>query len=185
MRIQKKNPKALHTAIDLLKENKVIIAPCDTIYGFLGIYPGTEEKIRNIKGREEKKPFLILASSVEEANKLCGYTIDEKLSRHWPGPVSLILPLPSGNTIGIRVPDGPFLQNILTGVGKPLFSTSVNRSGQAPLNDTEKIAAEFSRDVALIIDAGDILKGEASTIVDATGKPYKIIRRGKLKITLN
>jgi len=64
----------------------------------------------------------------------------------------------------------------------PIVSTSVNRSGGAPLWQIEKIIKEFEKDVDLIADTGDLPGRKPSPILDVTSKPYKILRQGACNI---
>lgn len=180
--IKKNDPDAIEQAVQLLSQNKVIIAPGDTIYGILGAVPGTKNRIREIKGREETKPFLILSATVEDAERFCGIPIDIDLIRYWPGPLTLILNSKSGESIGIRVPNDPFLHRVLGDLGRPVYSTSVNRAGDPPMNTIDEIISQFKDETDLIIDAGDMPKRHPSTIVDTTQIPFRVIRRGGLHI---
>jgi L-threonylcarbamoyladenylate synthase len=71
---------------------------------------------------------------------------------------------------------------MLQAVGKPLFSTSVNRAGEPPLRTVEAMRAELENDVDLIFDAGDMLPGAPSTLLDITVRPFKILRQGALRL---
>ncbi len=184
MVLHKENTAAKEKILNLLKAKKCVILPCDTIYGIIGVYPNTEEQIRAIKGRQRNKPFIVLVSSADEASALCGYQIDPVLTRYWPGPLTLILRVHGDGTLGLRVPMDPFLLDLLKTLREPVFSTSVNRSGDKPLNTVSTIVKEFADDVSLIVDGGDLHEAQPSTIVDATKKPYSIVRQGNLKVNL-
>ena len=184
MVINKASQNSLKKAVKLLQDKNIIIAPGDTIYGILGAFPYTEASIRTLKGRDEQKPFIVLAQSAAAAADICGGRIDTELAGYWPAPLTLILPMSSGGSIGIRVPNDPFLLNLLQETGLPLYSTSVNRSGKQPMSHIDRIIREFEGDVALIIDGGDMPRREASTIIDARKKPYTILRQGSLRVPL-
>ena len=146
------------SAAELFLSGKIFIYPTDTIYGF-GANPFNEnavESLIRIKGRDEAKQFIWLISDVE--NLLNYVTIDfelhlEFLKKIWPGPVSVILRLNSRveellgyKTVAFRVPDNAFCSKLLNEVSLPIISTSVNRSGQAAINDYNEIIEEFSQD---------------------------------------
>lgn len=158
------------------------IAPCDTIYGIIGKYPETESKIRALKGREENKPFIVLIKESKDISIFSDTVIPESLAALWPGPLTLIVCTKEGKTLALRVPADPFIQELLVSGGAPLFSTSVNRSGQAPLNKIREIIAEFEKEADFIVDGGDLLTGVPSTILDISVKPYKILRQGACNI---
>lgn len=183
MTVLKKNQKSLGKAAEILSGGGVAVLPCDTIYGFSGTAPDTEEKIRRIKGRDETKPFLILLRDNTWLSGITDSSVPEALTRYWPGPLTVILRNKRGGTTGVRIPDDPYVRELLGIIGKPLFSTSVNRSGTAPLWKIDNIIEEFKNDVDLIVDDGDKPDAVPSTIVDASGETPKLIRPGAVDIS--
>jgi L-threonylcarbamoyladenylate synthase len=171
-------------AVKVLEKGGVLIMPCDTIYGFVGKYPDSDGTIREIKGRGETKPFLVL-STESMIDRLSDQEIPEYLKKYWPGPLTLIIKGKSpGTSIAVRVPDDPVLLHLMESIDAPVFSTSVNRSGRPPLNKIEEIAGEFEFSVDMLVDGGDIEGGRPSTIVDVTSRPFKVLRQGSLLLDL-
>jgi len=163
--------------IKTLKENGIVIMLCDTVYGFVGAVPDTGKRIASIKGREEEKKFLQLILP----SWLCRFTdtkIEEELLDISPGCVTFIVKNRHGDTTAVRFPKDPFLADIIAGVGKPLYSTSVNRSGKDILSRPVEMIKEFGNEIDLLLDAGEITGKKPSTILDVTTKPYRIIRPG-------
>ncbi|OHD26441.1 MAG: hypothetical protein A2086_02960 [Spirochaetes bacterium GWD1_27_9] len=166
---------------DYIKEDKIIIMPSDTIYGFL-CSQKNESILREIKMRDEK-PFLNLISKIDD---LAYFDIDTKdyidiLQKNWAGPVTFLLKNNNNKKIGVRLPDWDVLTKIIDKVGEPLISTSVNFSGMPPLNDINQIISDFKNKVSLIVCDFDFKASVASTIVDFDGKSYKIVREGTVK----
>ncbi len=85
--------------------------------------------------------------------------------------------LKNSDRIGIRIPGLPLLLKLISALGFPLVSTSVNLSGRPPLNDPQRIAREFPG-LDLLIDGGVLPPSLGSTLVDLTDTPPKILRRG-------
>ncbi len=79
--------------------------------------------------------------------------------------------------IGIRLPGLPVLLQLIDRLGMPLVSTSVNRSGQTPLNDPARIASAFP-EIDLLIDGGILPASAGSTLVDLTQSPPVVLRPG-------
>ena len=84
-----KNENSAHIAADFLKRGKICVLPTDTVYGFSGIAENslqskfdTDAKIRKIKGREEKKPFIQLVSSPDEISKYSDFKIPKPLRKN-------------------------------------------------------------------------------------------------------
>jgi len=177
MVIRKKDPLAVETSAGILREGGIVILPCDTIYGINGLFPETDSRIRSIKGRGETKPFLRLIR-LKDVPAVSSSPIPPELLGLWPGPLTLIVACEDGETAGIRVPRDPFIQEILEILGKPLISTSVNRSGSPAVEQIREIIDQFEDEVDLIVDDGDREGALPSTILDITGFPYRIIRAG-------
>lgn len=181
MVLARNDPNVRVRLLDTLEHDRVAIFPCDTIYGFVGRAPQTEAAIRHIKGRGETNPFLMLVGSIEQARSLSGRELDERVASLWPAPLTVVLKT-AGGTAAVRLPADPFLTGIISSLGSPIFSTSVNRSGSAPLWRISEIIQEFDRDVDLIVDAGDRPAGLPSTILDISGSPYRILRQGAFQV---
>jgi L-threonylcarbamoyladenylate synthase len=169
---------ALSVLARLLAAGGVAIIPCDTIYGIVGTDPAAEHRIRALKGRGEDRPFLRLIPDASWVRALTGADAPARLARHWPGPITLVLPLADGGTLALRVPAATWLRELVSGLGRPLLSTSVNRSGRPALWRVSDIEAEFGGDVDLVLDGGDLPEARPSTIVDATVRPCRILRQG-------
>ncbi len=150
------------------------------MYGLVGVAPHTGERIREIKGRGENKPFLRLLPDPSWVAKFSSLGVPERLRKYWPGPLTLVFPSRDGGTVALRVPDSRFLRELLDAVGCALYSTSVNRAGAAPLLTVKEMRQEFEGVVDLIYDSGDLPPGPPSTLVDVTSRPCKVLRPGAL-----
>ena len=176
-----------------MKSGGVIIGPSDTVYG---IYANAcdekaVKKIFEIKKRAPEKALPIFVKDVATARKLA-YIDDRKarfLEKVWPGSVTVVfhhkgkLPriLTGGlDTIGIRIPNHPFLLEFLRRIDLPLAQTSANISGRAPILSIEEIEGGELRKtklVDLIVDGGE-LPNRSSTVVDFTRGEPAILRVG-------
>ena len=93
------------------------------------------------------------------------------------GDDSGVLPDGEGGTIAVRVPDDGYLLSLLP-VSGPIFSTSVNLSGESSLLTYDEIIPVFGESVDFIVRDIEAGGSVASTLIDATVKPYKVIRQG-------
>lgn len=183
MKLIKKDEKAIDICAAMLREKKIIILPTDTVYGFSGIIGETERKIKNIKGRDEGKPFIVLIHQPDEIYTFTNVKIPSFLFNFWPGALTIIVPLKeTGSTLALRCPGDFWLRQIIKKCGNPIYSTSVNRSGQSIVSSIKEIIDEFKEDVSLIVDGGDCIQSSASTIVSCLDGSIKIIRQGSLII---
>ena len=196
MRILKVNQKNLkeviETALQLIKEGKVIICPTDTVYGL--ICDATNMKavrgLLKIKRRPKNKPIPIFVKNLKMAKKLA--KIDKKqekiLRAVWPGKVTTVLKRKNGlprvlfgkeKTIGLRIPDYRLINELFKNLNRPLVETSANISGRPTLTKIKEIIKQFKSQryqPDLIIDAGNLFKSRPSVVLDLTSWPPKILR---------
>lgn len=175
-------PGSFSALVDILASGGAVIAPGDTMYGLIGIAPESEVRIRRIKGRGEDKPFLQLIADSTWVGRVSDLPLPPRLARYWPGPLTIVFPGRSGGTVALRVPDHPFLLQLLRALDRPLYSTSVNRSGSRPLTTVEEMRRELEVDVDAIYDAGDQPSGAPSTLLDITRRPFAVLRQGAVRL---
>jgi L-threonylcarbamoyladenylate synthase len=166
----------LDAIAEVLKTGGVALLPTDTIYGLHAVATNKAAvaRIRSMKERGDDKPFVVIASSVQQLEAL-GATVPAALGNMWPAPLTAIVA--SGErTIAARVPDLAWLRSLLDRTG-PLVSTSANRSGEPPITTPEMLAGELLEGLDAVLDSGP-REGQPSTIVDFTGDEARIVREG-------
>lgn len=176
------DPRADELLIRTLASGGIAIMPCDTIYGIVGRAPESEARIRAAKGRGESAPFLLLIESTSALGRLSESALDPRVARLWPGPLTVVVPAREGGTIAVRVPADRRLRSLIARLGFPLYSTSVNTSGQPALGSVGEIVTQFEGEVDLIVEGGDLVGRLPSTLLDVTARPYRILRQGACRI---
>lgn len=179
----------------ILRDGKVALLPTDTIYGLHAVAtdPAAVERVVAIKGRQETKPFVVIAATIEQLGQL-GISADPELLQDlaaiWPAPLTAILPLrepiPASRgaaTLAVRIPALDWLRELAQRTG-PLVSTSANRSGDPPVDSPSAFARDLQDQVDAIIDAG-IRAGKPSAILDLTGPEPRLVREGEKSFTQN
>lgn len=175
--LYKQVPGTLEKTVRLLQEDKVMVLPCDTIYGLCAKVGPAEQALRSVKYRGETKPFLILAT-LEQAKSLC--IVPKDVEDAWPCALTAILKNLDGNgTTAIRVPADDFLQEVLTKLGKPIYSTSVNESGYLTITNITDIIFAFKKRVPAFVVGSEKQGTVPSTLIDCTTKPYTLVRCGQ------
>lgn len=175
--LYKQVPGTLEKTVRFLQEDKVIVLPCDTIYGLCAKVGPAEMALRSVKYRGETKPFLILAT-LEQAKGIC--IIPKDVEAAWPCALTAILNNSSGEgTTAVRVPADSFLQEVLTKLGKPIYSTSVNESGYHTITNITDIIFSFKDRVPAFIVGSEKQGTVPSTLIDCTTKPYTLVRCGQ------
>ena len=170
----------INKIIKRLNENKIVIMPCDTIYGICALAnEANKKKLENIKKRDQSKSFIILCTK-DTARELVADNCPETVYNFWPAPLTVIVNSAKKNErIAIRVPKNKKLEKILESVGA-IYSTSVNISGEKSINDVDEIISAFSQSVDVIAYDKTSKQTEESTILDVSCYPFKIIREGSI-----
>jgi L-threonylcarbamoyladenylate synthase len=164
-------------AVAALRVGKVALVPTETVVGLVAAESGLP-RIREIKDREANKPIALLCASVEEAFKLTANVppLAEHLAElYWPGPLTLVLDLPSGGTIGVRVPAGKAVRELLDAYGGPLYATSANLSGEPAKAAPDEVDLRVLEAVDVAV-RGEKGSGEASAVVDLSGGKVELLR---------
>lgn len=164
-------------AAKALNAGKVALVPTETVVGLVAAESGLA-RVREIKGRDADKPIALLCASAEEAFGLAENV--PRLARtlaglYWPGPLTLVLDLPNGKTIGVRVPDGRAVRELLAAFGGPLHATSANLSGQGDAGSVAAVDRRVLEAVDVVVE-GETGSGEASAVVDLSGGKVRLLR---------
>lgn len=171
-----------------LNKGNICVIPTDTIYGIVAIerFADSVEKIYEIKKRPAGKPFIRLIGSMENISLYTEQTLPEPLEKYWPGPLTVIFQSIHGEKVSIRYPDDPFLDGLFRMLGyKVLVAPSANISGEDNIYENEILIRTFRGKVSIIVCLeGGQNKKRASTIIDVSTSPWKLIREGDLKIDL-
>jgi len=179
---------------EVLKREGVIVYPTDTFYG-LGASCFSEKAIKKVyrlKRRSLSKPLSLLVSGMDMVQSIADDIPSlfwELAEKFWPGPLTIILKASSQlprsflgpkNSIGIRLPDILWLQELMNEAGFPITATSANISGEREIIRPEKVMAIFCGKVDLIADGGKAKGVLPSTVLDLTSSKPEIRREGAL-----
>ena len=177
-------------AAELLNQKgAVLIVPTETVYGLICDWNDEEarKKIYDLKHRSPAKLFAAFVPNVSEAEKLCGIPLPQAAKRlaekFMPGAITLIVPDKNGATFGFRIPDHPFILDLLKHYNKALASTSANLSGEPPALDLPTALRTIDGSPAGAVDGGKLPEDSVpSTIIQVTAdNQVKIIREGLVK----
>ena len=185
------DPAVLQTASRTLRQKGVLVFPTTGLYG-LGADALNGEAVRRvfaIKRRPAHKPVLVLLSTLGDMDGLVQNVPDDarKLLGLWPGGITLVFMagknVPTALTggtgkIGVRLPAHPVARALTETFGGPITGTSANRSGFPAAASPAELDPELCREVDLVLDAGPLVGGPGSTIVDLTVRPVAILRQG-------
>ncbi|MGD1053423.1 MAG: L-threonylcarbamoyladenylate synthase [Candidatus Dormibacteria bacterium] len=178
-------------AVAAIRAGRIVVIPTDTVYGLAGdpSNPEAVERIYAIKGRPPQLELNLLASDISQLDGLVEMdAVAQGLAgAFWPGPLSLVCPVGarhlaiprSGGTLMVRVPGHALLRHLLAETG-PVASTSANRHGMPPAATAGAAEADLAGDVAGALDGGPST-GMASTIIDLSSRPPRVLRQGPIE----
>jgi L-threonylcarbamoyladenylate synthase len=177
--IEPLTPEAVGEFERCIGRGGVAVFPADTVYG-LACNPGSPSSIGRMLGlkrREQGRPSAVMFFQLERlltALDWLGSETVHAVRRLLPGPLTLVVPNPSGryalaggSGLGIRVPrlEGPL--EPLAGARVAVLQTSANPSGGADARRVSDIVTEIVDGVDIVLDGGE-LSGIPSTVVDLT-----------------
>ena len=183
------SPQAIRQAILALRGGQVIAAPTETVYGLMALWQSdsARQEIYRLKHRPADKRLQMLAPDVETAIR-AGLKPNDMLQKiadaFWPGPLTVIVEANDGDTIGLRIPNHPFILKLLRELGEPLAATSANLSGTPAAVTLSDAVANLDGCPALLIDGGKVTVtgGASSTVVSIVGGVITILRQGPITL---
>jgi len=183
---------ALNNAKEVILSGGVVAVPTESFYA-LAVSVMDENALRrlmSIKKRPEKNPILILISSADDLDR---YVVQvppmamKLIRRFWPGGLTLVFQgkenlsatLTSGpGQIGVRLSSHPVPTELARLAGVAITGTSANVSGEPPCRSAAQVMKAIGNDIDLVIDGGETQGGKASTVLNVTVQPPKILREG-------
>lgn len=192
--IHPENPQVrlIKQAVEIIRQGGVVIYPTDSSYA-IGCAMGNKagiERIRRLRQLDDKHNFTLVCSDLSQLGLFA--KVDTAafrlLKAHLPGPYTIILSAtrevprmllhPKRRTIGLRVPQLPIAQALLTELGEPLMSVSLILPGETePMSDPYEMRDVLERQVDLIIDGG-YGGAEASTVISLVDGDPEVVRVG-------
>ena len=191
------NDESITEAARLILAGEPVAMPTETVYGLAAdaTNPRAVARIYEAKGRPSFNPLIVHVPGLEAAQRIGEFsaTTLDLAQRHWPGPLTLVVPLRPGAgiaaivtaglaTIGLRVPAHPAMQDLLEVAGRPLAAPSANASGSISPTRAGHVLRSLNGRVPLIVDAGPTERGLESTIVAATGGTLRLLRAGPIEV---
>lgn len=188
---------AIAEAARLVLAGQLVAVPTETVYGLAADATNAEAvaRIYAAKGRPSFNPLIVHVPDLAAAEQIGRFDGEAKAlaKAHWPGPLTLVVPLLKGAgiasivtaglpTIALRVPAHPAMQALLKACGRPLAAPSANASGLISPTRASHVLASLNGRIPLVIDGGATQRGIESTIVAATGGRLRLLRRGPISI---
>lgn len=212
---------AIEEAANLLRTSDLPVAfPTETVYGLgadatrsdavHGIYKtkqrpsdnplivhvdsmGMLERLLNPGSGSGSGPETTTATTTTTARHDVPSIYHPLIERFWPGPLTIILPNPSGShlapevtsnltTFGVRMPSSPLARLLIHAADRPLAAPSANASTKPSPTTAEHVHHDLDGRISLILDGGPCGVGVESTVVDGLSEPPAILRPGGVGI---
>lgn len=189
--------KHIKEAITVLEQGGIVIFPTDTAFG-IGCRMDDEkavEKLFSIRKRPNRHAVPVLFSSTDMVKQyvteIPDRVMDDLMLKYWPGALTVILPAQlkkvpklvrgGGITVGTRIPAHKVPLALINGLKFPLIGTSANFHGEP----TPYKLADIDPQLHYLVDylvPGTTSVGEASTVIDCSDEPWKIVRQGAVQV---
>ena len=173
-------------AANVIREGGLVIFPTETVYGIAADFnnPVAIKRLREVKRRQDNKPFSILIAHRGIIENYTGYNdprLYKLIDEYWPGPLTVIVPSrEEGETIGIRMPDNIIALRMAEQSQCTIAAPSANLEGKKPPLTCQEALEDLDGLVDLALDGGPVEIGKSSSIVDFTQGAPKIIREGAI-----
>jgi protein-tyrosine phosphatase len=195
--------KELARAADALRDGAVVIFPTETVYGIgaNALNADAMRRLRELKGRSDKKPFSVHLGTRFDAAKYVALPSPLLLRfarKAWPGPLTIVAVTDEAQTpiasdcdaeqlaelyqdhrVGLRCPDHDVAAALLSVAGVPVVASSANQAGKPPPREFAEARAAFDGEVEFAVDAGPADLGVSSTVIEVDGLNWKLLREGR------
>lgn len=190
---------AIREAARLIAAGEPVAIPTETVYGLAADATNGEAvaRIYAAKGRPSFNPLIVHVPDLAAAAEIGAMdgVAAELAQAHWPGPLTLVVPLRAAarvssivtaglGTIAIRVPAHPAMQALLKETGKPLAAPSANASGSISPTRADHVVKSLGGRIPLILDGGSSERGIESTIVAVGPGGLRLLRPGPIDLGL-
>ena len=179
-------------AAKIINNKGVVAFPTETVYG-LGADATSQSACLGIyraKGRPSHNPLIVHVNSIEQVQIYVEFNDNaQKLSKFWPGPLTMVLKKKAGSkladcvtagldTVAIRIPAHQIARDLLEQSDCPIAAPSANKSGRLSPTSYDHVYNDFSDSIPIIDDQNSSTYGLESTIIDLSTETPTILRLG-------
>ncbi|MEO0418567.1 MAG: L-threonylcarbamoyladenylate synthase [Pseudomonadota bacterium] len=166
-------------AAEVLSKGGLVAVPTETVYG-LAARADSDAAVARIyeaKGRPSFNPLIVHVKGAEQARGLVEWSDAAAIAadKHWPGPLTMVLPRLEGATLtdavtaglptlAVRAPAHPVMHELLAQVDFPIAAPSANASGFISPTTPAHALATLDGRIDMVLDAGPTTAGLESSI---------------------
>ncbi|AZK43749.1 MULTISPECIES: L-threonylcarbamoyladenylate synthase [Erysipelothrix] len=177
----------------MIQEGGLVAIMTDTVYGLAASSAdgALYQKLKDAKERPENKPFPLMVGSLDQIECVAELTDRDRhlMKTFMPGAVTFIFNIKDGvfpflgdqRTIGIRMADDVWVQDIINKVGYPIWLPSANRSGFDTAISSDMVIDQLDGRIEGVV-LGECVGGVSSSVFDITGDEIKCLRQGVITL---
>lgn len=183
--------QSIRQAAATLQNGGVVVFPTETVYGVGADIrdPVAIARIYEIKKRVTDRPLMAHLADESQLDSCVAEVPNgarELMRQFWPGPLALVFRraptvpdvVTGGPTIGVRMVAHPVGRALIRALGAPVAGTSANLSGEPATSRFDSISPVLLDRVDVALDAGMCGADVASTVLDVTSWPPRVLRLG-------
>lgn len=192
----KDRERAVAAAVAAVRRGDLVVVPTESVYAVVtdAFSERGLTRLREAKAYAPQSPVPVLVGARTTVGGVAARIPDsarDLMEACWPGPLTLLLDpqptlawdLPGHVPLAVRMPMHPLLLALLARTG-PLAGTTANAPGLPAPTTADDAVEQLGDLVGLALDAGTLgQEGQAplaSTIVDCTVSPPRVVRVGAL-----
>ena len=189
-------PESVALAARLLQQGELVALPTETVYGIAADARNGEavKKIFEAKGRPQDNPLIVHICGMEMLNGIVSEVPEraKKLAAaFWPGPLTMVMPrgpevsdvtCAGLDTVGVRMPSHPVVQQVIKASGVAFAAPSANLSGKPSPTNAPDTLADMDGRLPLILDGGECDVGVESTVISVVGEKPTLFRPGHITL---
>ena len=188
---------AIAEAARLIKSGAPVAVPTETVYGLAADATSASavSAIYAAKNRPPVNPLIVHVANFDHATRIGVFnaTAMALATAHWPGPLTIVVPLRADamiapivtaglKTVALRVPHHRAMRALLETTGLPLAAPSANASSTISPTQASHVLRTLDGRIPLIVDDGATSGGIESTIVKVDGDTLHLLRPGPIMI---
>jgi len=184
----------VQAAAAVLRQGGLVAYPTETVYGLAAsaFLVDSVARVFQVKQRPFHQALPVQIADLGDIATLARAVSPEAqrlIDAYFPGPLTLIfgrLPTVSaavtggGPTLGLRMPDHAVPLAVMRAFGAPVVCPSANLTGRRSPMSAADVLEDLDGLVDLVLDGGPTHDRVASTVLDVSVRPARLLREGKI-----
>ncbi len=188
--------RGITAATAAARRGELVVLPTESAYGIAtdAFSVNGLDKLRTLKGRGPELPVPVMVGAAITADGLISgisAAARDLMAAFWPGQLTLVgiaqptlswrVSAQGDASVSIRMPLHPVAWRLAKQLG-PLALTGANVAGSDLPLTCDEAAEVFGPQVAVYLDAGPVVGGETSSVVDVSVDPPVVLREGAISV---